>query len=160
MAQDKNSKANVEIVARNRRASHDYELLERFEAGLALTGTEIKSIRDHKVSLQRAYVQPRGDELYLMEATIAPYEHGNRENHEPDRPRKLLLHRREIIKIQEALQTKGMAMIPTKLYLSGGWAKVEVALARGKKLYDKRATLRKKESERQVERALREKYRE
>lgn len=160
MAREKISKANVEIVARNRRASHDYELLERFEAGLALTGTEIKSVRAHKVSLQRAYVQPRGDDLYLLEATIAPYEHGNRENHEPDRPRKLLLHRREIIKIQEALQTKGMAMIPTKLYLSGGWAKVEVALARGKKLYDKRATLRKKESERQVERALREKYRE
>lgn len=153
-------KTKVEIVARNRRASHDFELLERFEAGLALTGTEIKSVRAHKVSLQRAFVQPRGAELYLMEANIAPYEHGSRENHDPDRPRKLLLHRREIAKIQEALQTKGMAMVPTKLYLSDGWAKVEVALARGKKLYDKRADLRKKETERQVERALREKYRE
>lgn len=153
-------KTKVEIVARNRRASHDYELLERFEAGLSLTGTEIKSVRAHKVSLQRAFVQPRGVELYLMEANIAPYEHGSSENHEPDRPRKLLLHRREIAKIQEALQTKGMAMVPTKLYLSGGWAKVEVAIARGKKLYDKRAALRTKETERQVERALREKYRE
>lgn len=151
-------KGNVEIVARNRRASHDFELLERFEAGLVLTGTEIKSVRAHKVSLQRAYVQARGGELYLMEATIAPYEHGNRENHDPVRPRKLLLHRREIAKVLEGLQTKGMAMVPIKLYLSGGWAKVEVALARGKKLYDKRADLRKKDSERQVERALREKY--
>lgn len=155
----KKQKGNVEIVARNRRASHDFELLERFEAGLVLTGTEIKSIRAHKVSLQRSFVQPRGGELYLMEATIAPYEHGNRENHDPVRPRKLLLHRREIAKILEALQVKGMAMVPVKLYLTGGWAKVEVALARGKKLYDKRADLRKKDADRQVERALREKYR-
>lgn len=155
----KSKTETMEIVARNRRASHDYELLERFEAGLVLTGTEIKSIRAHKVSLQRAYVQPRGGELYLMEATISPYEHGNRENHDPVRPRKLLLHRREIAKILEALQTKGSAMIPTKLYLSGGLAKVEVALARGKKLYDKRSDLRKKDADRQVERALREKYR-
>lgn len=160
MAREKLDQTKVEIVARNRRASYDYELLERFEAGLVLTGTEIKSVRAHRVSLQRAYVQPRGGELYLMEATIAPYEHGNRENHDPDRPRKLLLHRREINKILEALQTKGMAMVPTKLYLSGGWAKVEVALARGKKLYDKRAALRKRESERQVERAMHEKFRE
>lgn len=152
-------KGHVEIVARNRRASHDYELLDRFEAGLVLTGTEIKSVRAHKVSLQRAFVQARGNELYLMEATIAPYEHGNRDNHDPVRPRKLLLHRREIAKILEALQTKGMAMVPVKLFLTGGWAKVEVALARGKKLYDKRADLRKKDADRQVERALREKYR-
>lgn len=155
----KKSKSGIEIVARNRRASHDYHLLETFEAGLVLTGTEIKSVRDHKVSLQRAFVQPRLEELYLMEATIAPYEHGNRENHEPTRPRKLLLHRREINKILEALQTKGMTMVPTKLYLRDGWAKVEVALARGKKLYDKRSDIRKRDAERQVERALREKYR-
>jgi SsrA-binding protein len=160
MAREKRQKSGADIVARNRRASFDFELLERFEAGLELTGTEIKSIRQHKVSLQRAYVQPRGDDLFLLEANIAPYEHGNRENHDPVRPRKLLLHRREINKILEALQTKGMAMVPTKLYLSGGWAKVEVALARGKKQYDKRADLHRKESERQMERALREKYRE
>jgi SsrA-binding protein len=160
MAQDKTNRANVEIVARNRRASHDFELLERFEAGLELTGTEIKSVREHKVSLQRAYVQPRGGELYLLEANIAPYEHGNRENHDPVRARRLLLHRREIARILEALQTRGMAMVPTKVYLTNGWAKVEVALARGKKLYDKRAAMREKESERQVERALRDKFRE
>jgi len=152
-------KSGIEIVARNRRASHDYHLLDKFEAGLILTGTEIKSVRDHKVSLQRAFVQPRVDELYLMEATIAPYEHGNRENHEPTRPRKLLLHRREINKILDALQTKGMTMVPTKMYLRDGWAKVEVALAKGKKLYDKRSDIRERDAERQVERALREKYR-
>ena len=152
-------KKGIEIVARNRRASHDYHLLEKFEAGLVLTGTEIKSVRDHKVSLQRAFVQPRREELYLMEATIAPYEHGNRENHEPTRPRKLMLHRREINKILDALQTKGMTMVPTKMYLRDGWAKVEVALAKGKKLYDKRSDIRKRDAERQVERALREKYR-
>lgn len=152
-------KSGIEIVARNRRASHDYHLLDKFEAGLVLTGTEIKSVRDHKVSLQRAFVQPRVDDLYLMEATIAPYEHGNRENHEPTRPRKLLLHRREINKILDALQTKGMTMVPTKMYLRDGWAKVEVALAKGKKLYDKRSDIRERDAERQVERALREKYR-
>jgi len=155
----KKKQDRFEIVARNRRASHDYHLLENFEAGLALTGTEIKSIRDHKVSLQRAYVQARGDELWLQEANIAPYEHGNRDNHDPTRARKLLLHRREINKILDALQTKGMTMVPTRLYLKDGWAKVEVALAKGKKLFDKREDLARRDSERQVERALREKYR-
>lgn len=152
-------KEGTEVIARNRRASHDYHLLENFEAGIALTGTEIKAIRAHKVSLQRAYVAPRGDELWLFEANIAPYEHGNRENHEATRPRKLLLHRREINKILDALQTKGMTMVPTRLYLKDGWAKVDVALAKGKKLYDKREDIARRDSERQVERALREKYR-
>ncbi|MDX1687416.1 MAG: SsrA-binding protein SmpB [Candidatus Promineifilaceae bacterium] len=149
---------NFEIVSRNRRASHDYELLDRYEAGLALTGTEIKSVRQHKVSLQRSFVQPRHGELWLMEANIAPYEQGNRENHEPKRPRKLLLHRREINKIIDALQTKGMTMVPTKMYIKDGWAKVEVALARGKKLYDKRQDIARRDAERRIERALREKY--
>lgn len=152
-------KKGIEVIARNRRASHDYQLLEQFEAGLALTGTEIKSVRAHKVSLQRAFVSPRGDELWLLEANIAPYEHGNRENHEATRPRKLLLHRREINKILDALQTKGMTMVPTRMYLRDGWAKVDLALAKGKKLYDKRADIARRDSERQVERALREKYR-
>ena len=150
---------DIEVVARNRRASHDYHLLENFEAGLALTGTEIKSLRDHKVSLQQAYIQPRNGELWLVEANIAPYEHGNRENHEATRPRKLLLHRREINKILDALQTKGMTMVPTRLYLKGGWAKVDVALAKGKKQFDKREDLARRDADRQVERALREKYR-
>ncbi len=155
----KKKEQGVEMIARNRRASHDYHLLDNFEAGIVLTGTEIKSIRAHKVSLQRAYVAPRGDELWLMEANIAAYEHGNRENHEATRPRKLLLHRREINKILDALQTKGVTMVPTRLYLKDGLAKVDVALARGKKLYDKRDDMARRDSERQVERALREKYR-
>ncbi len=152
------AKEGIKVISVNRRASHDYLLLERFEAGLSLTGTEIKSIRAHRVSLQRAYVQPRAGELWLMEAHIAEYEHGNRQNHEPTRPRKLLLHRREINKILEALASKGVTMVPTRLYLKDGRAKIEVALARGKKLYDKRATMREEESKRQIERALKEKY--
>ncbi len=149
----------IKVIAQNRRASHEYHLLDRFEAGLVLTGTEIKSIRAHRVSLQKAYVQPRDGELWLMEANIAEYVHGSHENHEPERPRKLLLHRREINQIIEALQTKGVTMVPTRLYLKDGRAKVEVALARGKKLYDKRADMAERESKRQIERALKERYR-
>lgn len=155
----KRDRDSIEIVSRNRRASHDYHLIERFEAGIALTGTEVKSIRNHKVSLQRAFVQPRGDELYLLEANIAPYSQGNRENHDPTRPRKLLLHRREINTILDSLRMKGMTMVPTKMYIKDGWVKVEVALAKGKKLFDKRADLARRDADRQVERALREKYR-
>ena len=151
--------ARIKVISKNRRAGHEYHLLDRFEAGLALTGTEIKSIRGHKVSLQRAFVQPKNGELWLLEAHIAEYEGGNRQNHEPTRPRKLLLHRREINRIIDALTLKGMTMVPTRLYLKDGRAKVEVALARGKKLHDKRSDLRKKESKRQIERALREKFR-
>lgn len=147
------------MIAKNRRASFDYHLLDKFEAGLVLTGTEIKSIRAHQVNLQRSYVQPRGDELWLIDANIAPYEHGNRENHEPGRPRKLLLHRREIDKVIEALTQKGLTVVPTRLYLKDGLAKVEIALARGKQKRDKRADLAKRDAERQVERALRQKYR-
>lgn len=150
---------NIKNIASNRRASHEYELLDRFEAGMVLTGTEIKSIRAHKVSLQRAFVQAKGDELWLYEANIAIYDHGNRENHEPERPRKLLLHRREIAKIMRAIATKGMSMVPTRLYLKKGRAKVEVALARGKKLFDKREDLARRDSARQMERDLRERVR-
>jgi SsrA-binding protein len=134
-------------------------LLDRFEAGLVLTGTEIKSVRGHQVSLQRSYVQARDEELWLVEANIAPYAHGNRENHDSTRPRKLLLHRREINKILDALTMKGLTVIPTKLYLKDGLAKVEIALARGKTHHDKRQDIAKRDADRQVERALREKYR-
>lgn len=152
-------KAGIKVISNNKRAAFDYELFDRYEAGLVLTGTEIKSIRAHQVSLRRSYVQRRGDELWLIDAHIAPYEHGNRENHEPKRPRKLLLHRREINKIIDALTQKSLTVVPTKLYLKSGLAKVEIALARGKRKYDKRATLARKEADRRVERALREKYR-
>ncbi len=147
------------VIAKNKRARHEYELVEFFEAGLVLTGTEIKSVRANRVSLARSFVQPRDGELWLVEAHIAEYEHGNRQNHEPTRPRKLLLHRREIGKILEDLSQKGLTAIPTMLYLKNGRAKLEVALARGKKLHDKRQTLAKRDTDRQVQRALREKYR-
>jgi SsrA-binding protein len=149
----------LKIVYNNKRANFDYELLERFEAGLALTGTEIKSVRANQVSLQRSYVQAHGDELWLMEANIAQYAHGNRENHEPTRPRKLLLHRREINRILTNLAQKGLTVVPTRLYLKSGRAKVEVALARGKRKFDKREDIARRDADRQVERALREKYR-
>lgn len=147
------------IIAKNKKARHEYELLEFFEAGLVLTGTEIKSVRANRVSLARSFVQPRDDELWLVEAHIAEYEHGNRQNHEPTRPRKLLLHRREIGKILDELGQKGLTAVPTMLYLKNGRAKLEIALARGKKLHDKRQTLAKRDTDRQVQRALREKFR-
>ena len=149
----------IKVVTNNKRATFDYELLERFEAGLALTGTEIKSIRAHQANLRRSFVQNRNGELWLLESHISPYEHGNRENHEPTRPRKLLLHRREINKIIDEMAQKSLTVVPTKLYLKNGRAKVEIALARGKRKSDKRADLAKKDANRQVERALREKYR-
>ena len=145
----------IKIVYNNKRATFDYEILERFEAGLVLTGTEIKSVRDNKVSLQQSFVQARDDELWLLEANIAQYVHGNRENHEPKRPRKLLLHRREINRILTNLTQKGLTVVPTRLYLKGGRAKVEVALARGKRKFDKREDLARRDADRQVERALR-----
>lgn len=147
------------VIATNRRARHDYVLLERFEAGLVLTGPEIKSVRANKVSLRHSFVQPKGGELWLFEANIAPYDRAGYEKQDPTRPRKLLLHRREVDKIAEALATKGLTMVPTKLYLKNGWAKIEVALARGKKRFDKRQALAKRDAKRQVERALKEKYR-
>ncbi|MCL4868590.1 MAG: SsrA-binding protein SmpB [Anaerolineae bacterium] len=149
---------NFKVVANNKRATFDYELLEKFEAGLVLTGTEIKSVRANQVSLQRSYVQAKGDELWLFEANIAQYKHGNRENHDPVRPRKLLLHRREINRIISTLNEKGLAMVPVRLYLKNGRAKLEIALARGKKQFDKRASLAEKDSKRQMERALKMKY--
>lgn len=148
----------VKVVATNRRAKHDYVLLERFEAGIVLTGTEVKSVRGGQVSLKRSFVQTRDGELWLFEAHIAPYEHASRENHDPTRPRKLLLHGREIDKIIDGLLLKGLTMVPTKMYLKSGWVKLELALARGKKKFDKRADLAKRDADRQVERALRKKY--
>jgi len=147
------------VVAQNKRVTFEYELLTRYEAGLVLQGTEIKSIRNNQVSLQRSYIQARDGELWLVEAHIAEYKHGNRDNHDPVRPRKLLLRKREINNILDGLQQKGLTCVPTMLYLKDGRAKVEIALARGKKLHDKRDSLAKRDSERQVERALREKYR-
>lgn len=144
------------IVATNRKARHDYEILDTFEAGLVLTGSEIKSIRDNRVSLREGYIQPRDDELWLLNVHIAPYEHAGSFGHDPLRPRKLLLHRREISRLLARVQEKGLTIVPIMMYLSHGLAKVEIALARGKRQYDKRQTLRKQDSQRQIERSLRE----
>ena len=149
----------IKVISKNRKASHEYHLGERYEAGLVLTGTEIKSIRGHKVDLKRGFARLVRGEMWLYDVHISPYEQGNRENHEPERPRKLLLHRKEIAQIERATQEKGTTIIPTRLYLKNGYAKVEVAIATGKKLYDKRQDIAKRDAQRQVERALREKYR-
>ena len=144
------------IVSKNRRAHYDYHLGERYEAGLVLTGTEIKSIRNSKADLKRAYARPDNGEVWLIDLHISQYEQGNRENHEPERPRKLLLNRREIFKIEKALNDKGATLIPTRLYLKNGLAKVEIAIATGKKNYDKRQAVAKKDANRQIQRTLKE----
>ena len=153
------TQGGIKVIAKNKRATFDFQLLEKFEAGLVLTGTEIKSVRDHQVNLQRSYVQARKDELWLVDMHIAPYVHGTHENHDPVRPRKLLLHRREINKIMDQLAQKSLTVVPTRLYLKDGRAKVEIALARGKQKQDKRQDIAKRDDERRMERALREKYR-
>lgn len=149
-------KPGIKLIAQNRRARFDYDLIELFEAGLVLTGTEIKAVRANKVSLQQSYVQPRGGELWLVEANIAEYAQGNRENHDPTRPRKLLLHKREIDRILTRLATAGLTCVPTRLYLKDGRAKLEIALARGKKQFDKRQDIAARDSKRQIDRALKE----
>lgn len=149
----------IKIVSHNRRASHDYELGETYEAGIVLTGTEIKSVRLNKVDLKRGYARVKDGEVWLYDIHISPYEQGNRENHEPERPRKLLLHKREIAKLFRLIKEKGITLVPTKMYLKDGRAKIEIAVATGKKSFDKRESLAKKDSQRQIERALREKYR-
>jgi SsrA-binding protein len=146
-------------VAVNRRALHDYEILERHEAGIALTGSEIKSVREGKVSLQEAYARPEHGEVWLQGAHIAEYGPASRFGHEPRRPRRLLLHRREIREIEREVQQKGLTLIPLRLYLKNGLAKVELALARGRRQYDKREAIAKREAQREVERALRRRTR-
>ncbi len=148
----------IKVVATNRKAGRDFNLQDRREAGLVLTGTEIKSIRAGRVNLSDGYVQPRNGELWLMNIHIAPYDPSGRYGHEPRRPRKLLLHRREINRLISRIQERGYTIIPTRLYLKGGRAKVEIALARGKRKYDKRQAIAKRDAQRDVERALKERY--
>jgi SsrA-binding protein len=147
---------NIKIVATNRKASFEYFLLEKFEAGLALVGTEIKSIRAGQVSIQEAYVDIQdGREAWLIESHIAPYEQASRFNHDPKRKRKLLLHKKQIREIWNEVRIKGMTVVPTRIYLKDGRAKIEIALAKGKKAYDKRATIAKRDEARNAERATR-----
>jgi len=149
----------IKIVATNRKATHDYSIEDRFEAGIALLGTEIKSVRAGQANLREGYVQVRGDELWLVNTHIAPYDPAGRQGHDPLRPRKLLLHRKEIARLLSRVQERGYTIIPLKIYLKNRRAKVEVALARGKRQYDKRETIAKREAGRQIERALKERNR-
>ncbi|HIE17892.1 MAG TPA: SsrA-binding protein SmpB [Dehalococcoidia bacterium] len=145
----------LKTVTINRKAYHDYHILETLEAGIALTGTEIKSIRAGRVNIRDAYARPQGGELWLHNAHIAPYQPGSYYNHEPNRPRKLLLHRRQIDELAGMVTQKGLTLVPLKLYIKRGIAKLELGVARGKKLHDKREALARRETEREIERALR-----
>jgi SsrA-binding protein len=148
------------VIADNRKARHDYTLLERVEAGLQLLGTEVKSLRVNGASLAQAHAEERGGELWLVGAHIAPYEKsGAAGGHEPERDRKLLLHRREIDRLAGRVRERGLTLVPTRLYFKDGRAKVEVALARGKELRDKRRDIAKRDADRQIERALKSRNR-
>src|SRR5215475_11681617 len=142
------------LIADNRKARHDYQLLERIEAGLVLTGTEVKSLREGRATLGQAYADFREGEAWLHWAEIAVYDQGNRANHEPTRPRKLLLHRREIDRLYGQVREKGLTLVPTRLYFKDGRVKVELALARGKDVRDKRRAVADREARRDMERAL------
>lgn len=143
------------IISVNRRARFDYEISETLEAGLVLQGTEVKSLRQGQVSLKDAYADIEDGEVYLLHAHIDPYDQGNRFNHDPERPRKLLLHRREIKRLIGKTQERGLTLIPTRMYFTNGRAKIELGLAKGKKHYDKRETLKRRTAQRDIERAMR-----
>jgi SsrA-binding protein len=143
---------NVKVVASNRKAAHEYFLFERYEAGIALQGSEIKSIRAGQMSLAEAYIRIDGQQAFLIDAHIAPYEHAGIYNHEPRRPRKLLLHKSEIRRLWNEVRQKGVTIVPTRVYLKDGRAKVEIAIAKGKKLYDKREAIAKRDVEREINR--------
>jgi len=147
---------NVKVIARNRKVRHDYEVLETYEAGLVLRGSEIKSIRAGQISIKQAYVRiDDGNEAWLVDAHIAPYDPASRDNHDPTRPRKLLLQRKQIADLWDSVRQKGLTVVPVEVYLRDGRAKVEIALARGKRQYDKRQAIAKRDMEREVERQLR-----
>jgi SsrA-binding protein len=157
MAQQRKEKSE-KAVATNRKAYHDYFIEEKFEAGIMLQGTEVKSLRDGRVNLQDSYASVKGNEVFLHHCHISPYSHGNIMNHEPLRTRKLLLHRKEINKLLGKTQQQGLTLIPLRIYFSKrGLAKVELGLAKGKKQHDRRETLKTREASREVERAMKEK---
>mgnify|MGYP001363700675 CR=1 FL=1 len=152
-------KGRGKTIAQNKKAYHDYFIEDTYEAGIVLQGTEIKSIRAGRVNLRDAFARIEKGEVFMYNVHISPYEQGNRYNHDPLRPRKLLLHRREIDKLMGETKEAGYSLIPTKIYLKDGYAKVEIALAKGKKKYDKREDLKKKEAKREIERAFKERQR-
>ena len=145
---------NEKVVATNREAYHNFHIIETIECGIALTGTEVKSIREGRCNLKDSYGQIRQGEAWLLNAHISPYSHGNRENHEPTRSRKLLLHKKEINKLSGKAQEKGLTLVPTKMYFKNGRLKLELAVAKGKKLYDKRETEKRREADREARATL------
>lgn len=151
--------AGEKLIAENRKARHEYHLLERYEAGLVLTGSEVKSLRAGGAQLQRAFGDIRDGELWLVGAHISTYDQAGIENHDPDRDRKLLLHRREIDSLRGKVQERGFTLVPTKLYFKDGRAKIELALAKGKDVRDRRREIAKRDADRQIERALRQRSR-
>ena len=148
-------KSPIISVARNKRARFKFEIFDKFEAGLVLTGTEVKSLRSGRASLNEAFGRPRGSELYLLGMNIPPYEQGNRMNHEPTRPRKLLLHKGEIKRISACMSERGLTLVPLSVYFRNGYAKVQIGLARGKQKFDRRESIKQRESKRDIARAQR-----
>jgi SsrA-binding protein len=144
----------IKVVATNRKASHDYAILDRFEAGIALFGSEIKSIRAGQINLKEGYISVEGRQAWLLNVHISPYDPASSANHDPLRKKRLLLHRKEILRLQEAQQQKGLAIIPLKIYLKRGLAKAEIGLGRGLKKYDKRQVIAKRDAEREMRRAF------
>lgn len=142
------------LIASNKKALHDYFVLQKLEAGIALTGTEVKSLRDGRANLKDSYVIVKNGEAFLLGTHISPYTHGNRENHDPERTRKLLLHRKEIEKLEVQIVEKGLTIVPLRLYFRGATVKAEIAVVRGKKLYDKRETEKKREADREAAAAM------
>jgi len=150
---------NVKVLATNRKAYHDYTVEETHEAGVVLTGTEIKSVRAGSINLRDSYVQARGREIWMVHVHIAPYEPASRQNVDPYRDRKLLLHREEIHRLMGRVQEKGLTIVPLRMYMKQNRAKVEVALVRGKRQYDKRQVIAKRESDREIQRVVKERSR-
>ncbi|MEG1868915.1 MAG: SsrA-binding protein SmpB [Clostridiales bacterium] len=143
-------------AATNRKAYHEYQILETYEAGMALTGTEVKSLRQGKANINDAFARVDDGECFVYDMHISPYDFGNRFNPDPDRPRKLLLHKKEIFKLRSEIKEKGLTLVPIKIYFVRGKAKMQIGLAKGKKLYDKREDMAKKESQRHIERSIKE----
>lgn len=147
----------MKVVCQNRKAYHDYHIEETLEAGIALLGTEVKSLREGKANLKDSYVIIKGGEAFLFNCYISPYSHGNIMNHDPLRTRKLLMHRKEIERLGGKIATKGFTLIPLKIYFKDSFAKIEIGLARGKKLFEKRETIKEREARREIERAMKNK---
>jgi len=149
----------IQLIANNKKAYHDYFIDEVFECGLVLSGTEVKSLRAGKASLKESFCRIKDGEVFVNNMNISEYEQGNRENHDPTRVRKLLLHREQIAKLIKATEIRGLTLVPTRLYFKQGRAKLEIGLAKGKKLYDKRETLKQKQAKREMDRAIRDSHR-